>query len=110
MTTQYKEPRTMTNHKPSRQIAVIAILFVAALTVSCAGGIASDRGRECSEGLRIAFEELDFAKAKGFSGTVAWSKAASLLSAAEVNKQLEKFPGCIDKVTRARAYIRESQQ
>jgi hypothetical protein len=91
-------------------IAAFAVVVTALLTVSCAGGIASRQGQECSEELRVAFQELDFAKAKGFSGTVAWSKAASLLSAAEVNKQLENFPGCIDKVTRARVYIRESQQ
>lgn len=92
------------------RIATLAACAAVLLTAACAGGIASRQGQECSEELRVAFQELDFAKAKGFSGTVAWSKAASLLSAAEVNKQLENFPGCIDKVSRARVYIRESQQ
>lgn len=96
--------------KRRSHIVTLSVLAVALLTASCAGGIASRQGQECSEDLRVAFQELDFAKAKGFSGTVAWSKAASLLSAAEVNKQLENFPGCLDKVTRARVYIRESQQ
>jgi hypothetical protein len=91
-------------------IVTFVVVTATLLTASCAGGIASRQGQECSEELRVAFQELDFAKAKGFSGTVAWGKAASLLSAAEVNKQLENFPGCIDKVTRARVYIRESQQ
>jgi hypothetical protein len=81
-----------------------------ALTLAgCAGLIATEQGQQCSEALRTAYQELDLAKVKGFSGTVAWSKAAGLLSAAEMDKQLEKFPGCINKVERARAYIRDSQ-
>lgn len=96
--------------KRRSHIVTLSVLAAALLTASCAGGIASHQGQECSEDLRVAFQELDFAKAKGFSGTVAWSKAASLLSAAEVNKQLENFPACVNKVSRARIYIRESQQ
>jgi hypothetical protein len=88
----------------------IAIAAFAATASGCAGRIATDQGQACSDGLRAANQELDLAKVKGFSGTVAWSKAAGLLTAAEWDKQVEKFPGCIDKVERARAYIRDSQK
>jgi hypothetical protein len=90
--------------------AALAVMAVSLLVISCSGRIATEQGQQCSEGLRVAYEELDFAKARGFSGTVAWSKAASLLSAASVQKEFEKYPNCLEKVTRARAYIKESQQ
>ena len=90
-------------------IAIAAAAFAVTLS-GCAGRIATDQGQECSDGLRTASQELDLAKVKGFGGTVAWSKAAGLLTAAEWDKQVEKFPGCIDKVQRARAYIRDSQK
>ena len=85
--------------------------MVALTAAACAGqpnqpGLAS----RCDTGLEQAQRELDLAKAKGFSGTVEWAKAASLLSAAAVQKQFEKYPNCVEKVKRARYYIRQSQK
>ncbi|MEO7859401.1 MAG: hypothetical protein ABIU05_02980 [Nitrospirales bacterium] len=64
----------------------------------------------CQQRLDNAFRELEQAKANGFSGSVNWSKAATLLSAAKVQQQFDKYPNCIDKVKRARYYIKESQK
>ncbi len=86
-------------------------LALASLLTACAGQ--PDRpnlARQCEAGLSQAGKELDLAKAKGFSGTVEWAKAASLLSAAAVQKQFEKYPNCVEKVKKARYYIRESQR
>lgn len=58
----------------------------------------------------MAYEQLDFAKAKGFSGTVDWTKGASLLSAASIQQEFGKYPNCVDKVRRARYYIEQSQK
>ena len=82
------------------------VLFVAA---GCAGNPNSSLARQCENGLSIAYKELDFAKAKGFGGTVEYSKAAGLLSAAKIQSEFGKFPNCIEKVDRARAYISKSQ-
>jgi len=49
------------------------------------------------------------AKAKGFDGTVEYTKAASLLGAAKIQFEFGKYPNCIDKVQRARAYIAKSR-
>jgi hypothetical protein len=65
---------------------------------------------ECRQGIDAAYEELDYAASKGFDGSVAWMKAASLLVAAKTQLQFEKYPNCIEKVQRARLYIRQSQQ
>lgn len=91
-------------------ILLSAAYFSAVLLGGCSGNVSSDYALQCSEGLKAAEAELEDAKIKGFSGTVAWTKAANLIIAANVQKQFEKYPNCIDKVRRARAYIRESQR
>ena len=83
---------------------------LAILLGACAGPPKNPLAAEqCEKGLEVAYEELDFAKAKGFGGTVDWTKAASLLSAASIQKEFGKYPNCIDKVQRARYYIEQSQ-
>ena len=80
------------------------------LLSACSGRIATPVGQECAEGLRIASQELDDAKVKGFSGSIQWIKAANLLAGANVQEQFEKFESCADKVRRARVYLQEAQK
>jgi hypothetical protein len=89
---------------PRAVLMLSACLFLAA----CSGRVATPAGQECAEGLRIANQELEDAKVKGFSGSIQWIKAAGLLTDASVHQQLEKFESCSDKVRRARIYIKES--
>jgi len=77
---------------------------------ACGSKPRMSQAERCSNGLDRAFAELDGAKASGFSGTVSWVKAASLLSAAKVQQQFEKYPNCINKVNRAREYIRMAKR
>jgi hypothetical protein len=88
----------------------IAILLAALLLAGCSGKIGTSIGQQCSDGLRIANKELEDAKVKGFSGTIQWIKAANLLAGASVQQQFEKFESCVDKVHRARIYIREARK
>ena len=93
--------------QPSSATSVLVFslcLFLAA----CSGRIATPAGQECAEGLRIANQELEDAKVKGFSGSIQWIKAAGLLTDASVHQQLEKYESCADKVRRARIYIKEA--
>ncbi len=87
-------------------LAFSLCLFLAA----CSGRIATPAGQECAEGLRIANQELEDAKVKGFGGGIQSIKAAGLLADASVHQQLEKFESCTDKVRRARIYIKEAQK
>ena len=92
-------------------IANIAAVFgiLTALT-ACAGSPNDvELARQCENGLKSAYQELDFAKANGFGGTVDWSKAAGLLSAASIQNEFGKYPNCVNKVQRARHYIKKSQ-
>lgn len=83
----------------------VVLLCAAWLAAGCSGRVGTSLERQCSEGLDLAYKELEQAKVDGFGDTVTWSKAASLLTAASVQKQFEKYPNCVDKVRRARAYL-----
>lgn len=89
-----------------KYLVVLVILVLSA----CSGRIATPVGQECAEGLRIANQELEEAKVKGFSGSIQWIKAANLLAGANVQEQFEKYESCADKVRRARIYIQEAQK
>ena len=94
----------------TKLLRVVVIIGVVAAGAGCSGATKDlELARQCSDGLDTAYKELDFAKAKGFGGTVDWTKAASLLSAASVQKEFAKYPNCVDKVRRARYYIEKSQ-
>lgn len=81
-------------------------LFAVALT-GCAGKTVY---REtCANQLDAAWKELSIAEAEGFAGTVSYSKALSLLTAAKTQQQFEAYAGCVSKAERARFYIRESR-
>jgi hypothetical protein len=92
-----------------RSLVITLVTLLLAATTGCAGNPSSSQATQCENGLTIAYQELDFAKAKGFGGTVEYSKAASLLAAAKIQSEFGKYPNCIDKVQRARAYIAKSQ-
>lgn len=88
----------------------LVVLPVILVLTACSGRIATPVGQECAEGLRIANQELEEAKVKGFSGSIQWIKAANLLAGANVQEQFEKYESCADKVRRARLYIQEAQK
>jgi hypothetical protein len=83
---------------------------VATLLAGCSARISSDAAQQCSEGLSAAQAELEKAQADGIGDAVSLTKAASLLTAAAVQKQFEKYPNCVDKVQRARAYIADARR
>jgi len=47
---------------------------------------------------------------EGFGGTVDYTKAASLLGAAKIQEEFGKYPNCVNKVKRARQYIKRSKR
>lgn len=85
------------------------LCFITLLT-GCAGNPNSPIALQCERGLKTAYNELDLAKARGFSGTVEYTKAASLLGAAKIQYEFGKYPNCVDKVSRARVFIKKSQR
>ena len=95
----------------SRFLTIAAVLAAALLLGACPGPPRdAELAQQCEDGLEVAYQELDFAKAQGFGGTIAWTQAASLLSAASIQNEFRKYPNCVDKVHRARYYIEESKK
>ncbi len=92
-------------------IAKIAAAFGVLTALTACAGSPNDiaLARQCENGLNSAYKELDFAKANGFGGSVDWTKAAGLLSAASIQNEFGKYPNCVNKVKRARYYIEKSQ-
>lgn len=85
-----------------------AACALAVVLTGCSGMIGSDVAKQCSEQLSAAEAELNKAKADGLGEAVSVTKAASLIGAAAVQKQFEKYEGCADKAQRARAYIADA--
>ena len=87
--------------------AWICVPLIALAVPGCAGTKAYRDS--WATNLDSAWHELDLAKAEGFAGTVSYSKALSLLTAAKTQQQFEAFEGCTKKAEKARFYIRESR-
>ncbi|MCG8907455.1 hypothetical protein ACQCLI_06495 [Pseudomonas nitroreducens] len=86
------------------------IPVIIALLLAVAGCSGKTVNRDsCASQLDAAWHELDLAKAEGFAGTVSYSKAVGLLTAAKTQQQVEAYTGCSDKASRARFYIKESR-
>ena len=89
---------------------LMTILSLMVFLIGCAGAPSNPTlASQCTQGLNTAYHKLNAAKAKGFSGSINWGKAASLLSAAKVQEQFGKYPNCVNKVERAFYYIKQSQ-
>lgn len=99
-------------HQVSNAVLIKTLLVVVggSLLVACAGQPQSGRqDMLCRQGIERAYDELSLARSQGFSGTVGWSKAASLLAAAKLVEQVEQYDQCLENVDKARFYIRQSQ-
>lgn len=89
--------------------ATAGLLSLGLLLGACSGTASQAQINACKNGLSQAYSEFEQAKADGFGGAVAMTKAGSLLSAAKIQQQFEKYPNCIDKVNRARHYIQQAR-
>ncbi|WP_152222410.1 hypothetical protein [Pseudomonas sp. SCB32] len=87
--------------------ALYAVLAASLLLAGCSGS--SVNRESCATELNAAWKELDLAKAEGFAGTVSYSKAFTLITAAKTEQQVESYEGCLDKASKARYYIKESR-
>ena len=94
-----------------KQLTKLTILsFTCGLLVACAGAPKVESAATCRNALDVAYKELSFAESEGFAGTVNYSKAASLLTAAKTNQTIESYDACVKNATKARYYIAESKK
>jgi len=86
------------------------VLLIVSLLTACSGRIASGVAQACSDELDAAEVELNKAKADGLGEALTITKAASLITAAAFQKQIERYQSCLDKAHRARAYIEDARR
>ncbi|MDK8263467.1 MULTISPECIES: hypothetical protein [Pseudomonas] len=91
----------------AKLVPVLAATLAAVVLAGCSGKVVNRDS--CAAQTRSAWQELDLAKAEGFSGTVSYSKALALLSTAKTQQQVEAYTGCVKNAEKASFYIRESR-
>ena len=89
--------------------ATTGMLSLGLILAACSGNKSIEQANACHDGISQAYAELERAKADGFGDAVDITKAGSLLSAAKIQEQFEKYPNCIDKVKRASFYIQKAR-
>ncbi|MCW9028791.1 MAG: hypothetical protein OQJ80_07660 [Kangiella sp.] len=77
---------------------------------ACAGAPKQQSAETCRKALDVAYKELSFAESQGFAGTVNYTKAASLLTAAKTSQTVEAYDSCVSNADKARYYIAESKK
>jgi hypothetical protein len=89
-----------------RTLCLGSLFFIALNLLSCAG---KTQFREsCASETDAAWHELSIAKAKGFGGTLSYTKALGTLTAARTMQSVENFDACYHNAKKARSYIHNS--
>ena len=83
-------------------------LILAVGLVACTSKFDAEQHKACARGIEAGYVALQKTENLDLGGTVQWTKAASLLSAAKVQLEFERYPNCLDKVARARAYLKSA--
>lgn len=89
-----------------RSLAMAGAILMLVAAPAFAGGAKA----ACENGLKRASHELDVARSKGLGGTWEIAKAATLLTGARIQSEFGKYPNCVDKVRRARAFLARSRK
>jgi len=92
-----------------RHFLFVTVFVILTMLIGCAGSPKPYRN-ECDIALEQAWQELSLAEAEGFAGTVSYSKAIGLLTAAKSMQMVENFDNCHRHAQDARYYISESRQ
>lgn len=91
-----------------RTLYISLLLSTTLILASCAGK--TQFRSSCASESDAAWNELSIAKAKGFAGTLSYTKALSLLTAAKTMQGVENFDACYRNAKKAREYIANSAQ
>ncbi len=99
----------LNRNKTVSMVCASALVVVSLVLAGCSGQPTQRKDVSCQRAIDSAYQALNYAKTKGFDGTVSYTKAGSLLAAAKVQRQVEEYDGCLGNVEKARFYIRQSQ-
>lgn len=91
-----------------KPLICLSLITLASSLTACAGK--TQFRSACDKEVETAWSELSIAKAEGFSGTLSYTKALSLITAARAKQAVENFDGCYNSAKDARFYIVESRK
>jgi hypothetical protein len=94
---------------PLQRTLCVSTIFCIALSLLCCAGKTQFRN-SCASESDAAWNELSIAKAKGFGGTLSYTKALSRLTAARTMQGVENFDACYRNAQKAREYIQNSSR
>jgi hypothetical protein len=92
--------------RPRLPLIALASLTICLSLTACTGK--SQYRSSCASETDAASSELSISKAKGFGGTISFTKAASRITAARTMQAVENFDACYRDAKLARQYIRDS--
>ena len=85
---------------------IFSLFLIAGCQTNPASPPSSLSAHQCQKLLKLANQKLNFGKAKEFSGTVEYTKAATLITAVSIQYEFCKYPNCINKARRARVFMK----
>ena len=89
-----------------RFLLVLLLLFILLSVAACAGKPTGASAQVCTNRLAEAEQAFNAAEwGSSAANILNQTRAASLLSAAKIQREFGRYPNCIDKVERARYYI-----
>ncbi len=94
---------------PVQKLLITTLSIIVLLSITACAGKTQFRSA-CDKEIEAAWSELSIAKADGFSGTISYTKAFSLITAARTMQTVENFDACYNNAKDARFYIRQSRQ
>lgn len=89
--------------------SMIILVSLGIFSLSACAGKTQYRNA-CASEVDAAWSELSIAKTEGFAGTLSYTKALSLITAARTMQAVENFDNCYNNAKDARFYIRESRK
>ena len=93
--------------KMYKKLSLLLISLSFAIS-GCAATHSPELASQCARGLDSVSAEYEAADNVGLSGSASLIKAAALIAAPKIQQQFDKYPNCINKVQRARVYIRQA--
>ena len=89
----------------ARAVELARLALLCLVVAACAEPGEASYRPACEQGLADGFAALGRAEAGGLKGSANWTRAASLLSAARVQKEFGEYENCAIKVQSAQSYL-----
>jgi len=92
------------------KLALVIISLTASLFILNGCAAKQTYRNHCKAEVDAAWKELDLMASNGFSGSVSYTKALGLITAAKTMQTVENYDSCVGKAKKARYYMAQARQ